>query len=182
MGETADETRQRELRQALTEEEAGEAFAQAVVQMSRSASLLGESLDPGIDTQRIQEDVLAKLDLLLKQPSKKSKSSSSSSSQSASQSQDPRKAPPKPSEQQGQQQQEGTRSEKPASETNESAGAVPRQEGALEQSLEGSGAEWGNLPARVRDMIRQGLRDRPSSLYQRLTEEYYRRLAEDSSR
>jgi len=48
--------------------------------------------------------------------------------------------------------------------------------------LEESGAEWGRLPQRVRDLIRQGSRDRVSSVYRRLTEEYYRRMAEDAAR
>ena len=62
-------------------------------------------------------------------------------------------------------------------------GDVPPADATLlEQALEESGVEWGNLPDRVRDMIRQGLRERPSSLYERLTEAYYRRLAEESSR
>ena len=41
--------------------------------------------------------------------------------------------------------------------------------------------EWGNLPPRVRDQLLQGRSDKYSSHYERLTREYYRRLAEEGS-
>ena len=47
--------------------------------------------------------------------------------------------------------------------------------------LEEGRVEWGRLPDRVRDLIRQGRRDRISSIYRRLTEQYYRRLAEEGT-
>ena len=40
------------------------------------------------------------------------------------------------------------------------------------------GADWGALPERTRDALLEGLSDSFSSLYRRLTEAYYRRLAE----
>jgi hypothetical protein len=42
-------------------------------------------------------------------------------------------------------------------------------------------AAWGNLPARVRDQLMQGRHDQFSSLYESMTETYYRRLAEEAS-
>ena len=42
--------------------------------------------------------------------------------------------------------------------------------------------EWGNLPARVRDVLTQGRNQPFSRLYEQLTREYYRRLAEEGSR
>jgi hypothetical protein len=47
--------------------------------------------------------------------------------------------------------------------------------------LEETRSEWGNLPQRVRDMLLQGRKDSYSPLYKRLTEEYYKRLAEEGS-
>ena len=38
------------------------------------------------------------------------------------------------------------------------------------------------LPERVRELVLQGRRDRVSTIYERLTREYYRRLAEEASR
>lgn len=58
---------------------------------------------------------------------------------------------------------------------------VPRQDGALRAPPAGSAASWGNLPEHVRNALTQGRSDRFSSLYQQLTERYYRRLAEDRS-
>ena len=45
-----------------------------------------------------------------------------------------------------------------------------------------SRAEWGRLPPRVREAVRQGLRDPMSAAYRRLTQDYYRRLAEEPKR
>jgi hypothetical protein len=42
-------------------------------------------------------------------------------------------------------------------------------------------SEWGSLPQRVRDMLLQGRNEKFSSLYEKLTGEYYRRLAEGDS-
>lgn len=165
------------LRRALTEQEAASAFQQAIEQMARSAALLDQRTDPGLETQRVQEDVLAKLDLLLKQPPRRGQSSSSPRRQQQQQQQQQNVPDQQQSQQQQQQQQEQTGSDPSAA----ADPSVPlRQDALLEQALESAGAEWGDLPERVRDMIRQGLRERPSSLYLRLTEEYYRRLAEDS--
>jgi len=63
-------------------------------------------------------------------------------------------------------------------------GAEPAPQDPVDggKMLDESQSEWGNLPERVRDVIRQGSRDRIASLYQRLTEEYYRRMAEDASK
>ena len=38
--------------------------------------------------------------------------------------------------------------------------------------------EWGGLPRRIRDMLMQGRREAFSSVYEQMTREYYRRLAE----
>jgi hypothetical protein len=50
------------------------------------------------------------------------------------------------------------------------------QGGPLEQSE----AEWGRLPARTREAVRQGLREKMSTTYRWWTEQYYRRIAEEA--
>ena len=50
------------------------------------------------------------------------------------------------------------------------------------QELTESRIEWGRLPERVRELVLQGRRDRVSTIYERLTREYYKRLAEEASR
>lgn len=41
-------------------------------------------------------------------------------------------------------------------------------------------AEWGSLPPRVREQMRQGMRERMSSVYRTWTERYYERVAKES--
>ena len=57
----------------------------------------------------------------------------------------------------------------------------PMQQGDINTVLEESRAEWGSLPPRVRDQLLQGRKEKFSSLYQQLTQEYYKRLAEEGS-
>jgi hypothetical protein len=53
---------------------------------------------------------------------------------------------------------------------------------ATDAQFDESRAEWGRLPPRVREAVRQGFRDPMSAAYRRLTQEYYRRLAEERAR
>ncbi len=55
------------------------------------------------------------------------------------------------------------------------------QQGDINTMIEEQRTEWGNLPQRVREMLLQGREEKFSSLYEELTREYYRRLAEDGS-
>ena len=70
----------------------------------------------------------------------------------------------------------------PATDANGNPIPPELQEGALNNVMEDGRTEWGALPARIRDLVQQGRRDRVSSLYQRLTEQYYRRMAEEASK
>jgi hypothetical protein len=51
----------------------------------------------------------------------------------------------------------------------------------LNRVFEESRTEWGGLPQRVRDMLLQGRGEKFSSLYEQMTREYYRKLAEEGS-
>ncbi len=164
-----------ELSKLLSGEELGQAFEQAVGLMKDAAKRLGESKDVGLSTQRIQEDALRKLDQLI--------SSLDRQAQQQQQQQQPSEADQQRNQpRQRQQQQQGQQ------QTNQPANGEPQehegpelQEGALKPELDSARAAWGALPARVRQMLMQGSNDRFSSLYNRLTQEYYRRLAEESS-
>lgn len=171
--ESAKQAAEQELRRRLTQEEINSALAEAVSQMELSAERLESALDSGLGTQRIQEDVLAKLDQLINQARRQqSRSQSSSSSAQQQQQQQPQQAPGR---RQQQQQQEGEeRGGQP-----QEGDPPPLQEGDINTVLEESRSEWGSLPERVREMLLQGRRERFSSLYEQLTREYYRRLAED---
>lgn len=163
------------LDEKLSAEEAAEAFQQAVKLMEQTADRLDPGLDTGLVTQRLQEDAVRKLDTVIAAAMQNQQSSSSSSS-SSSQQQEQQQQP----NQRQQQQQQAQRNEDQKGEPNE--GQSPsRQNGGL-NSVELNAAAWGALPARLRDALVQGSSDRFSSIYQTMTEQYYRRLAEEPRR
>ena len=198
------------LKRVLTEQEAKNTLEAAVEGMRRSGALLSQR-DLGTAVQRVQEDVLARLDALIntaeqQQQQQQQQQSSSSSS---------------PSEQQQQQGQQGGKDRKPGETAEQAAerrrreeaqrraakeskqgkqgqetseqggrggdgnnpGEMPEQVDPIEGgALSEADAEWGNLPPRTRDMVQQGVREKMSSVYRRWTEAYYRRIAEEAKR
>ncbi|MBT8486854.1 MAG: hypothetical protein KJO43_14840 [Phycisphaerae bacterium] len=173
--DVADRAAQEELERRLAEEQIGDAFTVAIEKMGAIAEQLDEQFDTGLGTQRLQEEVLEKLQFLLEQAkqqkSMNQSSSSSSSSQSSQRQQQPGKQPQSsPPPQQGE-----------ASTGDGQGGSPSRRDGDLNRVLEESRTEWGALPARVRDMLLQGRKEKFSSLYEEMTREYYRRLAEEGS-
>lgn len=162
-----------DLERKLSGEEVAEQFRQAVRLMNETSVRLQGARDTGVVTQRMQEDVLRKLDMLIKAAEQqRSRSRSSSSSSQQQQQQDQQSQP----NQQQQSNQSGTGDNR--SETEPPA----RRNGPLNDQIGGYGTTWGALPARVRDALMQGSSDRYSSLYQKMTESYYRRLAEEEQR
>lgn len=170
------------LDRALRAKEISDNFRDAIRQMGVSAELLGEKFDAGLGTQRVQEEIIRKLDDLIAS-ARKEQSSSSSSSSSQSSSQQNRQQP-RQQQQNNQQspsdQNDSSRNNNPADSTQSNA-PTQQPEGELKSLLAEGGVEWGSLPERVRDQLMQAMRDQPSALYRRLTQEYYRRLAEESS-
>ncbi|MCC6323096.1 MAG: hypothetical protein IT438_16860 [Phycisphaerales bacterium] len=159
----------------LTGAEIGDAFSEAITLMGDAAKRLEDSRDTGIKTQRVQEDVVRRLDQLLASLQRQQSSSSSSSSSSQSQQdQQQGKSQPnqrKPGSKQTQQSQSG--------DGNQQHDGPPKQEGALKPALDSARAAWGSLPARIRDMLLQGSEDPFSATYKSMTEAYYRKLAEE---
>lgn len=174
--EAAEREAQEELERALIQREIDSAFKEAVRKMAISAELLGERFDPGLGTQRIQEAIIQKLDELIasarKQQSSSSSSSSSSSQQQARQQQARRQQSNQPSQNQSTGQQ-------PA--TNSSPRPPGSEQGDFNSLLQESRIEWGSLPPRIRDQLLQSLKEEPSALYRRLTQDYYKRLADEAS-
>jgi hypothetical protein len=162
-----------ELDRKLAETEMNDEFEQAVQLMGDTAKRLGEAKDAGLDTQRMQEQTLAKLDKLIdmakaqKNKSKKKQKQKQSEDQSQDQQQQ---------QQSSQQQQQGQAKSQQAG-TDAAGGNVPRQDGKL-NAPPGAGAAWGNLPERLREALMQGSGDFTSAKWQALTREYYKRLAE----
>ena len=173
------EQAKKRLDRKLDEKELEGVLKQALDYMKFSSERIASHRDVGIDVQRAQQEAIDRLDILIEQAKKRRKSSSSSSSsssQSRPQGQDQSQGSPQPSQPtDGSQRQDGT--------DGQATEPPPPEDGsAADRLLEESGEEWGRLPQRVRDLIRQGSRDRISTVYRRLTEEYYRRMAEDAAR
>ncbi len=161
-----------ELDRELTDQEAAQAFEQAAALMDETAVRLADGGDMGIATQRLQEDIIRKLDAVIDAAQRNQQPQSSSTPQQQQQQQQP----DQPQQQQQQQQQN------PDGDNQDENKPPSRQDGPLRPEIESARAAWGALPERVRDSLMQGLSDRYSSLYERLTESYYRRLAEDGDR
>jgi len=158
----------------LSGAELGQAFEQAVGFMKDAAKRLGDTKDVGITTQRVQEDALRKLDQLISSLDRQAQQQPQSQSEPGEP--EDGKGPPRQ-----RRPQPGQPSETPASGEPQDSPGPTLKEGALNPELESARAAWGALPARVRQMLMQGSNDRFSSMYNRLTQEYYRRLAEESS-
>ncbi|MEX2213577.1 MAG: hypothetical protein WD768_05590, partial [Phycisphaeraceae bacterium] len=63
--------------------------------------------------------------------------------------------------------------------TNDRSEKGTKADAAQGGPIEESRIEWGRLPARIRSELEQGLGEKFSPLYKKLTEAYYRRLAEE---
>lgn len=188
---TADEIAAREqarrLDKALEGASMQDLVSRAVEGMRTAAGLLEGSKDTGLGTQRTQEEVIRALDRLLeeaKRQERKQKGSKSSSSKSGKQkqSQDPAEQNGQQSKPQQQRQDAGQASSSAdSSDAPSNDGTRSDDAGTMGEIME-SRVEWGQLPERIRELVLQGRRDRVSSMYERLTREYYRRLAEEASK
>ncbi len=179
--ETAERQQQQELEQRLGEQRMADAFEGAIEQMQLSAELLDEKFDAGLGTQRVQEEILAGLDTLIDE-AKKNQNQSAAQSMTQQQQQQQRNPGRQNQQQRDQQNQNPSEQERNQNPSDTTEGdPPPRQEGDLNTMLDETRAEWGSLPARIREQLLQGRREKFSSLYDRMTREYYRRLAEDSS-
>lgn len=173
------------LDRTLREEELEDAFAQAVELMRESADRLGARADLGIDTQRVQEDAVRRLDSII-DAAKRMRQQQQSQRSSSRNRQDSSSQQPQGGEQE---MQAAARREANAAQRREQRGSQQGQaeppgleEGELDETMHEGRVEWGSLPERIRELVQQGRRDRVSTLYLRLTGEYYRRMAEEASR
>lgn len=149
-------------------------FLSAVGLMRESADRLGKAKDPGLQTQRVQDEILKKLDKLIEDAKQQSQQKQKQQQQQQQQDQQQQQQNQQQSSQSQQQQQQ-----QPSG--NAQGGNTPRRDGQPRQQNAGNMAEWGNLPARVRDALMQGSSDNFSATYERLTEEYYKRLAQQTA-
>lgn len=168
--EEADQTADTsQIDQALSAEQAGEAFSQAVDLMADAADRLDGAQDAGLTTQRMQEEIIRKLEQVI-ESAQQNQGNNSSSGASSSSSSSPQQQP----NQQSQQQSPSSGNGEP---TDSSTPGGSDQVGS--NDFAGARARWGNLPERLRDALSQGLDEPYSQLYRTLTERYYKALAED---
>lgn len=160
-----------ELKERLTAQQASEAFEQAVRLMGDAAGRLRAARDTGLTTQRIQEDIIKKLDALISAADRQQSSSSSSSSQQQQQDQRQRQQPNQAQSNQNAGNRENVGEAEPPG----------REDGPLGPEM-APGALWGALPPRVREALRQAQDERFSAMYKAATEAYYRRLAEEAKK
>ncbi len=174
--EAARRDSEEQLKRELAETRIADAFAIALAKMSTTADLLDVKFDSGLGTQRLQEEILVKLDQLIDQ-ARKLQSAGGSSVQTGTPSQS--STPPKPGPR-GNNPRTGEQREGPARDS-QAGDPPPRRDGDLNRVLQEHRSEWGHLPQRIRDMLLQGRTEKFSSMYEQLTREYYRHLAEDGS-
>ncbi len=177
-----------DLVKALTARQVGDAFEKLIGQMRDASERLGADRDSGLQTQRLQQEILDKLDSVIasaKRQSSSSKSGGSSSGggkpSSASEATKHNSAQESDSKN-GQAQAAAKRAaaKSSSSPTDQANAATAQQPGRKTGPIKTHRMEWGHLPQRLRDELMQGTRERFSPLYERLTEQYYQRLAEEA--
>ncbi len=161
------------LRELLDQVRAPDEMRMALKEMKEASEQLDQNENAGIETQRLQASVLARLDALIEeaksQCSKCKKSGKSSSVQM------------RPADTGSSANAGATASAQPAGNQENSGSTTvgrPRPAQLRQTNIEETRSEWGNLPPRIRDELLQGLRERFSHIYRTLTEDYYRHLAD----
>ena len=158
------------LQRHLDGKQTGNPFEQVIELMDTASDRLALQRDPGLETQRVQELILKKLDQVIEEAAhQQAGASSASRSSKPSGDGDPRNALRQTSESA----QAGTGENR----GEVSPGRVERVD--PNRPLMQQRREWGHLPPRLRAELRQGLSERFSPIYQTLTEAYFRRLAEE---
>jgi hypothetical protein len=134
----------RDLDKALTGKQAADQFAQAIDEMEEVAIRLSDEEDPGIDTQRMQDEIILKLEQIIASAEKTKSKQKPKPGQGKPQQGKPREADKQQGQQPGEQQ-----GEKPGEKPGEQQGDKPGdQEGQKpgEKPGEGQGEQQGEKP------------------------------------
>lgn len=139
--------------------------------------------DSGDGTQKVQEEIVADLDQVLKalkEKQKQQQQQQSSSSQKPQQGE--RSTPSQPKQQPGENGGDGKRNENdnPAKESTKEVGPEKPPTGPLQQipDLLRDSATWGHLPEHQRQVLIQASKLQFLSEYRQMIEDYYTRLAQ----
>jgi hypothetical protein len=162
------------LKEKLSPEELRDEFEQAVRLMGDTAARLEQRGDTGLETQRLQEDILRKLRKIVEEAKRQQQQQQQQQRQQQQQQQQQNQSPQNQSRPQSREQQ----SQEQAGDPDRAQERPGERGGNPGQALSGP-STWGDLPPHVREALTQGLGDRFSAMYRRMTEEYYRRLAEE---
>lgn len=161
---------------ALSASDAADVFEQVIDEMDRVSRRLGRAFDPGVQTQRMQESILRRLDKVIESAKQQSSSGGGGSGQPKDQDRGSDElAQQKPSAGGGQAQAQPGGSQ---ASTGAAGSGSPDKPEAQDTPIEQLRKEWGVLPPRVREELSDGLRERFSPLYRRMTESYYKALAQ----
>ncbi len=161
-----------DLDRRLAGQDVSEDFLQAVSMMRETSERLTSANDTGLETQRLQQEVLKRLDKMI-EDAKKNQKSKQKQKQQQQQDQDQQQNQEQQQSSQQKQQQQQQQSAQTAQ-----GGNVPKQNAQLKAPPAGASASWGDLPPHVREALLQGFSDKFSATYEQLTQEYYKRLAE----
>jgi hypothetical protein len=157
-----------------TTEEVASPLHQAITDMRTAAGRLSTE-HSGLETQRAQRSAIEQLDALIDMAQQQQMNQQPSSSSQGS-----TPSPGAEPESSTSNQSQSTSGQTPSGD--QISMPPPGLDPLLGGVLDDSSTEWGALPSRVRDMLRQGRQETYSQIYERLTAEYYRRLAEDLKR
>jgi hypothetical protein len=142
-----------------------------IARSMRLAENLIEQSDSGEKTQKIQSEIIADIDTLLKQAKKKCQSCSSKCQSTAQRkpTQPPKKAKPK----------EGSPKPKPATTSNAKPGSAEGEMPDMGEMMAVIKEVWGELPEQERQEMLQLSVEEFLPKYADMIERYFRRLAED---
>lgn len=168
-----DDASRKELDRQLSQQEQADEFASVVKLMEEAADRVEKERDAGLNTQRVQEDAITRLDRLIK--AARQNQSQQQQQQSPEQNQDQKQNQNQRTQSQQQQQQSQQAADQAQS-------GPARQDASLTAPSAAAPAAWGDLPAHVRDALLQGFSDKFSSMYKTATESYYRKLAEEKKK
>ncbi|MAX23220.1 MAG: hypothetical protein CMJ19_01850 [Phycisphaeraceae bacterium] len=178
---------------AVTAQQGRNALERAVGRMQDVATRMGDDRDVSLSLQRQQEEIIKDLDQVIAAAKKQQQQQSSSSSSSSSSQQQQQQNQQNDTKQNSQKRSDATQSNKqskaasqqqrnqPSANAGDQAASMATQDpGNKAQPMESGKVEWGNLPPRLRDELMQGTQERFSPVYEKQTEAYYRRLAEEA--
>lgn len=183
---TRDETA---LKEQLSPEQIQDEISQAVKLMGDAANRVADAKDVGLETQRLQDEILLKLNKLIDEAQRQEQSKQKQQQQQQQGQQNQQNQQDQQNQKQNGQQNQQQKQDQASQQNQQQKGGngsgdkrgLKEEKGDLRPTLS-AGASWGNLPPHVREQLMQGFGDSFSSMYKRMTEAYYKRLAEEPKR